>query len=1810
MRGINPQAFLLQQYQQQQQQQQPQQQQQHLSLQNYTAAANKYSYQQHQLLSQQQNHPSNSRSTPALPSLPQLKKGAVSNPVSNAVSAQSMASRLQNWAELANLQLMPVPTPMQPVIHISNSIAANSANNSSGNNAFSSPFYTQLNAQQSSQHQQGPRVSPLSTKPILKSSSNIQLTRSTSGGSGSGEGQVTETSYSNVVSQGKPSRNGKFGGHKHSYPIVVDNSPSDLNPVTMGRARSSEQQNHRATKQNPSLNLGLSITSSNGKSPSSTTLSHIKSPPSAPSHPSREENRSFSSSFQPFHRSDSLNSNVSRDSNERSSSKKKKTKKKKPSLQVFSPADLASIQKEGENGAASTRRSMSPSNGQQGSTVSSNVATQQSRSPAHAAAISPSQSISASPRSLFSPSSHLSPSSKQVHLTNSTGVKLNRSNSPSSNAVSGHLSPWAANMTPPADPPQLSTGSAVWGNNNVSHNTNAAHGSRIATFTPLANANNLPLASAVLNLSGNKAQLAPLNNKTTAAAVGMPKSPSALNLNSLSISTTSISFPSSSNSSALPTANSNVASSTVSSIQSSGRERERKGTATKSRSRSRSDSKTKKGKKKKNKRSEGKLGALAAAIASITGSKHNSIDISTSNPLNSHNRNYSDSVNSNSSQQERRATPSKSFNISDNFDEITVNETSNNVNSTDSANKSPLIETKSISNKSHAKAAETFPPAASSNILPVKAEVGKAAIAAAVEKDIKLEEQPPVTVLNDASATSIFLATTAAVEATKVEMMKPSRDSAVRSVSSPSKAMAVPIAVELVMLDEFHDELQIEGLEEFGAEEEITQPERVISSPSKSKSKSGKGLSQSSNNNFRPIDEPIVFKENLESSSSDEEDKAVAKRAAKLKTSASNKQSVEMKSTRSSTDNAAVVPPLQLDCSKQLQDSDSSNSGRSATEHNWALGNKWEDHISAEQVNARLSPRPKHSPKLSSTSSPQTKIPVVAADINTNNFSLTQPLSAALKDSGISTPTATHDIKPFFAPATIHNVANPINSAKPIMATTTSTVTSSLPAPMIKDNATTVPSHLSINTAITPITTSNINNSSKGSKGKNSSSAKNKPIRTSSGLSKAVSPPKANNLTDTASSTASQRRTSAKAAAAARRQSKLRGNSATQRPQQFAAASSNPLSPLQTAPSPPSIDSSPNVLFSPAGSNQARSPTFLGKGAKSPQLGIGFASPTQQARGANISAGMPFVVTSFAMSLQQRQAQAALNSPPLVTGKLQLKAKPARAKFEGNARAIIKADIKKKKGKDTKELPQPKRAAAVEHLIQTENVDMESIDIDDFDMNSNAIMRFEVAEDPQLAMLDPEAQEAEEVSAFNLLKPSAKTTTAQQAQVLSFLHDLSVASEDMVASLPLPPLEVHKLIDDEEEYSSEEEPEVKLPDPKESGEVSTASSADASPRTKKKKKKLYEPSEEAILSYADVLGIELPADADLLWIAKLALQNPLPYPWKACEANGSVYFVNFETKECSFSDPSDEYYYSLYEAEKVKKWKNQLANELSSNIEFKESGRLNLSNRSMDDVAAECLMEIIINDYNIASGYKLFGLDLSHNRISDAGIESIIYALENSGQLYLHSLILSHNYLATAAAQSLARFADENEDIHHIDISNNDGIGNMGLESLADSLATCTNLQSLKLAYISMNDFGLNYLADALRGHSTLYLIDLSGNQLTDAGLGNFGSALMTMPRVVELYYSNTDNQISDNLHNEIQYVLDMNKAAAAERETLQFAFCLAFISNKSSIYRGLSAAAAANNSTPNEPKKLKARGIFLLNHSERDAIAEIFSYL
>ena len=81
----------------------------------------------------------------------------------------------------------------------------------------------------------------------------------------------------------------------------------------------------------------------------------------------------------------------------------------------------------------------------------------------------------------------------------------------------------------------------------------------------------------------------------------------------------------------------------------------------------------------------------------------------------------------------------------------------------------------------------------------------------------------------------------------------------------------------------------------------------------------------------------------------------------------------------------------------------------------------------------------------------------------------------------------------------------------------------------------------------------------------------------------------------------------------------------------------------------------------------------------------------------------------------------------------------------------------------------------------------------------------------------------------------------------------------------------------------------------------------------------YKPTEEEIIEYAQIIGIEPFKESHLMWIAKEGIVAPLPEHWKPCQdTNGDLYYFNFALGTSIWDHPCDEFYRQMVIEERMK----------------------------------------------------------------------------------------------------------------------------------------------------------------------------------------------------------------------------------------------------------------------------------------------------
>jgi hypothetical protein len=85
--------------------------------------------------------------------------------------------------------------------------------------------------------------------------------------------------------------------------------------------------------------------------------------------------------------------------------------------------------------------------------------------------------------------------------------------------------------------------------------------------------------------------------------------------------------------------------------------------------------------------------------------------------------------------------------------------------------------------------------------------------------------------------------------------------------------------------------------------------------------------------------------------------------------------------------------------------------------------------------------------------------------------------------------------------------------------------------------------------------------------------------------------------------------------------------------------------------------------------------------------------------------------------------------------------------------------------------------------------------------------------------------------------------------------------------------------------------------------------------------KTYEPTEEEILQFCEVIGLDPNTEGDLMYLAKEGTRAQLPPDWKPVEdkVSGRIYYFNFRTNESTWDHPCDGVYQQLLSEERKKR---------------------------------------------------------------------------------------------------------------------------------------------------------------------------------------------------------------------------------------------------------------------------------------------------
>ncbi|XP_072894458.1 NACHT, LRR and PYD domains-containing protein 3-like isoform X1 [Hemitrygon akajei] len=208
-----------------------------------------------------------------------------------------------------------------------------------------------------------------------------------------------------------------------------------------------------------------------------------------------------------------------------------------------------------------------------------------------------------------------------------------------------------------------------------------------------------------------------------------------------------------------------------------------------------------------------------------------------------------------------------------------------------------------------------------------------------------------------------------------------------------------------------------------------------------------------------------------------------------------------------------------------------------------------------------------------------------------------------------------------------------------------------------------------------------------------------------------------------------------------------------------------------------------------------------------------------------------------------------------------------------------------------------------------------------------------------------------------------------------------------------------------------------------------------------------------------------------------------------------------------------------------------LVSALSTNTSLME---LNLSNNELGDsgvklVSAalrnpECkiqklgLIDVGLTDSgaeDLASALStnplLTGLDLSENKLGDAGVKIVSVALRNP-ECKIQKLRLTHVSLTDSGTENLASALSANPSLTELNLSDNH-LGDSGVKLVSAALRNpeC-KIQKLWLDNVGLTDSGAEDLVSALSTNPSLTVLNLGYNSLTDRSVPAICRLILTLP--------------------------------------------------------------------------------------------------
>ncbi|KAF6779675.1 hypothetical protein AHF37_00828 [Paragonimus kellicotti] len=142
----------------------------------------------------------------------------------------------------------------------------------------------------------------------------------------------------------------------------------------------------------------------------------------------------------------------------------------------------------------------------------------------------------------------------------------------------------------------------------------------------------------------------------------------------------------------------------------------------------------------------------------------------------------------------------------------------------------------------------------------------------------------------------------------------------------------------------------------------------------------------------------------------------------------------------------------------------------------------------------------------------------------------------------------------------------------------------------------------------------------------------------------------------------------------------------------------------------------------------------------------------------------------------------------------------------------------------------------------------------------------------------------------------------------------------------------------------------------------------------------YRPTENEVLDYARVIGIDPSNEPHLLHFAREGLTAPLPIDWKPCQdLNGDIYYFNFSTGQSVWDHPCDEYYRELVKKERKKLQSKQESDEF-----------VQLSSHSVQNMVAAKTTVPLQKDFNFLLGENCKNEFLQDNAVQSYEVDGIL----------------------------------------------------------------------------------------------------------------------------------------------------------------------------------------------------------------------------